>query len=87
MDPISTQGYRQISDDGFIIARNSSSWGESKQDLSIVKTDASGSMEGNKTYGGENDDYGLGKDTVDSGYLFVVIKDAWKTTEVVTLFL
>ena len=60
---------------------------DSKQNLSIVKTDASESMEGNKTYGGENDDYGLGMDTVESGYLFVAIKDVWKTTEVVTLFL
>jgi len=35
----------------------------------------------NKTYGGINDDYCLGMDATDNGYVFVVIKDAWTTPE------
>ncbi len=79
-DSCSTHGCRQTSDGGYIIAGNSGSWGDSMQDLWIVKTNASGNMEWNKTYGGEYDDYCLAMDAVDGGYVFVVIKDAWKTT-------
>ena len=80
-DSITTHGNRQTDDGGYIIAGNTGSWGASDQDLWIVKTDASGNMVWNKTYGGINDDYCLGMDATDDGYVFVVIKNAWITAE------
>lgn len=80
-DSITTHGCRQTSDGGYIIAGNSGSYGDTMQDLWIVKTNALGNMTWNKTYGGEHDDYCLGMDAVDGGYVFVVIKDAWKSTD------
>jgi len=80
-DTLGVHGCRQTSNGGYIMAGNSGSWGDTKQDLWIVKTDAFGNVTWNKTYGGEYDDYCLALDAVDGGYVFVVIKDAWKTTE------
>ncbi len=52
------QGVVQTSDDGYAIVGRRSFFGPSKYDIYLVKTDASGNMLWNKTYGGF--DYGLG---------------------------
>jgi len=59
----------QTSDGGYAIAGSTSSFGAGGEDYLLVKTDASGTEQWNKTYGGEDDDcaYALVQ-TSDGGY-------------------
>ncbi len=57
-------------DGGYIIAGNTSSYGAGNTDVWVIKTNADGTEEWNRTFGGENDDrsYSI-KQTVDGGYI------------------
>ena len=69
-------GCRQTSDGGYIMCGASSSYGAGNMDLWIIKTDASGNMVWDKTFGGTGHDRCYGMDaTGDGGYVFCVCKD------------
>jgi len=63
----------KTSDGGYVMGGFSSSFGAGRFDFWIVKTDSTGNLEWNKTYGGKNDDvcWGL-ESTDDGGYVAVV---------------
>ncbi len=48
----------QTSDGGFVVCGSSTSFGAGQYDAWVVKTDSSGNMEWNQTYGGTNYDFG-----------------------------
>jgi len=57
------------SDDGYVLAGCTESYGAGNRDVWLIKTDSAGSMEWNQTYGGTNDDYGYSVvQTSDGGY-------------------
>jgi hypothetical protein len=60
----------QTSDDGYIIAGYTQSYGAGGNDFYLVKTDPSGNMEWEKTFGGEYDDIAKSVDqATDGGYI------------------
>jgi hypothetical protein len=60
----------QTSDDGYIAVGYTLSFGEGNEDVYLVKTDALGSLEWAKTYGGTGGDYGrCVRQTSDDGYI------------------
>ena len=80
------RGCRQTDDGGYIQSGMSFSWGDGDQDAWVVKTDASGNMMWNKTYGSENNEHCYGMDAAnmsptEEGYVFVIVKNAWKMSE------
>jgi hypothetical protein len=59
----------QTLDSGYALFGVTESFGAGSQDFYLVKTDASGNMQWNKTYGGTTDDYGTSiVQTSDGGY-------------------
>jgi len=61
---------QQITDGGFIIAGATYSLGAGSQDIWLIKTDASGDKEWNKSYGGsDNDFYSSAQQTIDGGLI------------------
>jgi hypothetical protein len=62
----------QTSDEGYALAGATASFGAGSSDFWLIKTDLSGNMQWNKTYGGSGDDesYSLAK-TDDGGYAVV----------------
>jgi hypothetical protein len=61
---------QQTSDGGYIIAGETSSSGEGKKDLLLIKTDPAGNTVWSKTYGGVEDDMAKSvQQTVDGGYI------------------
>jgi hypothetical protein len=67
------RGCCQAHDGGYVMSGNSFSFGAGRDDLWIVKTDSSGNMEWNKTFGGKNRDCSWSMDiTTDGGYVFGV---------------
>ena len=80
------RGCRQTQDGGYITC--GMSWMGGDQEVWIVKTDSLGNMQWNKTYDGEYNEhiYGmdgavLGPNISDEGYVFVIVKNAWKMSE------
>jgi hypothetical protein len=75
----------QTNDAGYALAGYTSSFGAGNEDFWLVKTDASGTEQWNKTYGGKSFDFAWDLvQTVDGGYalagsanLFGVSSDAW----------
>ena len=73
-----TMSGRQTDDGGFIISGTTYSYGAGGSDLWVIKIDADGDMEWNKTYGGPDNERNYGMDgTADGGYVFIVIKNAY----------
>jgi hypothetical protein len=62
----------QAPDGGFVIAGLTSSFGAGSRDFWLVKADASGNMQWNKTYGGSGSDQGFSMiQTSDGGYAVI----------------
>jgi ABC-type transport system substrate-binding protein len=71
------QSVIQTSDGGYILAGYTYSFGAGASDLWLVKTDANGNMQWNKTYGGVNDDFASSMvRMVDRGYTIVGTTDS-----------
>ena len=67
-----TKDCYQTSDGGFIMGGFSSSFGAGGFDVWLVKTDSTGNMVWNKTYGGTNNDMCWGMESTDDGGYVVV---------------
>jgi len=62
----------QTTDGGYIVAAMTTSYGAGGMDFYLVKTDASGNTEWEKTIGGSDDDYAWSvEQTIDGGYIVV----------------
>jgi hypothetical protein len=61
---------QQTSDDGYVIAGHTYSFGAMEQDVYLIKTEPNGSGQWQKTYGGSESDYGNSvQQTSDGGYI------------------
>jgi hypothetical protein len=67
----------QLSDDSYVIAGYTSSYGDGSLDFWLLKTDSAGVPQWNKTYGGTENDYArVVVQTMDAGYLLAGKKES-----------
>ena len=68
---------QQTSDGGFVVVGYTTSFGAGNEDVYLVKTDASGTEEWTKTYGGTGTDFAYSvQQTSDNGYIMVGFTDS-----------
>ncbi len=61
---------QQTSDDGYVIAGYTKSYGAGKYDMLLIKTDMNGGMQWSRTFGGKDNDYAYSAvQTKDDGYI------------------
>ena len=73
---------QQTSDGGYVIAGSTGSYGAGGSDVYLVKTDSSGVMDWNYTFGGSNGDYGYSvQQTTDGGYVVAGITNSYGLVE------
>lgn len=68
----------QTSNEGYIIMGHTWSYGHGGYDVWLIRADADGNEEWNKTFGGENDDVGISVHfTIDDGYIITGSTDSY----------
>jgi hypothetical protein len=71
---------QQTTDEGYVVVGHTASFGAGLDDFWLIKTDAYGNMEWNKTYGGGDSDQAYCvRQTIDGGYVMVGTADSFKT--------
>lgn len=73
---------QQTSDGGFIVAGYTNSYGNGREDVFLIKTDAYGAEQWSKTFGGASRDYGESvQQTSDGGYIITGHTDSYGAGE------
>ena len=71
-------GVQQTTDDGFIVAGYTNSYGAGEYDVYLIKMDASGTEQWSQTLGGSNEDYSKSvQQTSDGGYIITGWTDSY----------
>ncbi len=69
---------RQTADGGYVLAGGTRSYGAGKDDVWLIKTDASGDEQWEKTFGGTGDDYGAAvQQTAEGAYVVAGFTDSY----------
>ena len=69
-NPDYAESIEQTADEGYVIVGHTSSFGQSSQQIYLIKTDTDGNLDWSKTFGGDFFDWGYAvQQTTDGGYI------------------